>query len=1021
MAEIVLGIDLGSNSIGVALIDKSARTILFTGARTFAAGMKGNDKEFHEGKEVSPAVDRRESRLARRQTRRRAQRQRNVFRLLQSFGMLPEGEAETVIKELDKTLYKRFPQTQLLPYFLRARSLDHCLQAEEFGRVLYHLSQRRGFLSNRKVAPKKDEDPGKVKASIEGLWKQIADAGKRTLGEYFASLDPHTARIRTRYTHRKMYEAEFDAIWSAQAASHPEALTEQRRASLFHALFFQRPLRDQSDLVGECDLVEGEKRAPLRLLEYQRYRYLTVINNLRLFDPKGNPVEVTREDRLKIAKLCEYHSSVTWASIKKALGVNNLYRFKNQDGGETKIPGNITYAKLAEILNLRWDQMPEEERNDLVEDVGDGKRCPTDDDVEACALQKWGCTPEEAKQLAELSLPAGYGSISLTAIRIVMPELVAGATFAEARHRHFPQRPTEVVDVLPPVKQALKEIRNPGVIRALTELRKTVNAIVRKYGKPDAIHVELARELRKPAGERQKASKRNRENEKERNKAREALLPYCGDAPSRRDIEKYILYQECAHQCPYTGQAISLDSLYGMNPRFDIEHMIPFSFSLDDSLANKTLCDRDTNLAKGNRTPWQAFGHTPEWEQMEERVRALKNPGKLRRFVLKEENADELLREFSERQLNDTKYASRLAARYLGRFYGGVDDADGRKRVFTCAGQITAQLRRIWDMNTILSESLAKSRDDHRHHAVDAAAIAFATPAVVKQMSDAAARATQERKRQFGSMAPPWVGFKEDLAKMIAQTVVSLRPVRKLQGALHKETIYGTPYEREGRTWVHIRRKVEELKAADIDFIVDSTVRHRVALQLAAVGGDPKKFAADPPTMPETRDGRVVPIRKVRVREAVSPIIVGKSRTARAVVPDGNHHMEVIACLGDDGKIKRYSGIVVSVFEAMQRKMRAEPIIQKDHGPMARFLFTLSEGDTVEMRHDRDSLVIYRVRGVTGESNGRLDLCQISDARLKADIIKSGSRLRPPVNGLMNSGGRKVTISHLGEVLAAND
>jgi CRISPR-associated endonuclease Csn1 len=203
---IVLGVDLGANSIGTALIDWSKQEILFTGVRIFKAGIDNLD----EAKEASRAVARRSSRLTRRQTDRRRRRQAKIYRLLQQAGLLPPGErGGAEFQALDRRLTAKYGHAEKMPYHLRAKALDGPLDALEIGRALYHLAQRRGFLSNRKAGGKADEEQGKVKGGITELTNKMMAAGARTVGQYFGlHVDTREERIRSRYTHRSMYQAE---------------------------------------------------------------------------------------------------------------------------------------------------------------------------------------------------------------------------------------------------------------------------------------------------------------------------------------------------------------------------------------------------------------------------------------------------------------------------------------------------------------------------------------------------------------------------------------------------------------------------------------------------------------------------------------------------------------------------------------------------------------------------------------------------------------------------------------------
>jgi CRISPR-associated endonuclease Csn1 len=1007
----VLGVDLGVKSVGLALIDPESQRIIHTAVRVFPAGVAGTETDFASGRDESKNKKRREARLARRQTERRARRMHSVFRLLQRQRLLPEGEAAECLKELDRKLAAKYPPHPGVPYTLRAKALDSPLEEHELGRALYHLAQRRGFLSNRRAPVKDDEKDGAVLGGIKGLSGDIQEAGARTLGEYFAKVDPHAKRIRMRYTHRKMYQEEFDALWAAQALHHPEILTPEFRESLRKAMFHQRPLKDQSDKIGACSLMPEHKRAALCELDTQRWRLLDKVNNLRLEDPAA---KLTSEARESLLRELTVRESLTYPQVRKLLDLPKSSRFtiEDQGRGEKKILGNVTSAKFSQALNLRWDQMPRPEQDALV-----ALWASADDDEQfrSALGAAGGYSSEEIERLLNLRLSDARVGFSLPAIRRLLPHMEAGATTGEARKAEFPESfvAAEPKDSLPPVLEALPELRNPAVTRTLTELRKAVNELIRRFGKPAEIRVELARDLKRNKKDRQSLTKLNRENEDRRDEASAKLKSYDPN-PSRRTIEKYLLWEECGHTCPYSGRSISLQALVD-GGEFEVEHIVPYSRSLDDSFQNKTLCVRDYNARKESRTPWEAFGpNSEEWEPMVQRVKDFKNRRKLKIFEMQETDTAELLKQFSTNQLNDTRYMSKLAGKYLGMLYGGVSDAEGNQRIFACAGGVTGLLRRLWNLNRILSETPEKTREDHRHHAVDAATVAMVTQGMVQRLAQASAAAESSGQRRLKSFEDPWDGgFREQLDRQIKErTVVSHRPERKLAGALHEETLYGRPHQANGKQMAHIRKPVHELSGnKEIESIVDQTVRDRVKLQLKILGGEIKKLEHELPTL-ETRDGRRIPIRRVRVRIAKSTEPIGKGASLRHVVTGDNHHMAVFA-VQKKGKTA-YVADVVSRLEAVRRNSAKppQPVVQKGR-PDAEFLFSLSEGDMVKWKDE-----LWRVRLVTGQEVG---LSRATDARLKAEIIKAHQLERKSVNELCKTGARKVTASPLGEIRESHD
>ena len=1018
---LVLGIDLGANSLGTALINWSTQEVVFTGVRIFKAGVDKLD----ESKEASRAVERRTSRLMRRQTDRRRRRQAKIYGLLQRGGMLPAGErGGAEFQVLDRALTAKFGYAEKMPYRLRAMALDSKLEPMEIGRALYHLAQRRGFQSNRKAGVKADEDKGKVKSGIGELAAKMAATGARTVGEYFGlHVDPKEERIRSRYTHRSMYEKEFDAIWAAQSDYWPMLLAEPLRKELRQAYFHQRPLRDQSDKVGRCDLEAGEKRAPMGLLEVQRFRFFSAANNLRLIDTSGNEFGLAAEQRSVLLAMSLQGEKLELSKIKKKLKLADGIAFTIERGGEKNLPGNPTAARMGKAMGRDWTDRDMATQAEMVRFLL--AQAGTDEEAAAELRASFGLDEATAKAAAEVPLPEGYYSVSLAVIRKLMPLLESGMTYAEARAQIYGAvRQTEPVALLPGlddelVKSAVGDIRNPIVLRALSEFRKTVNAILRKYGKPDFIHIELARDIRRGVEERSRLGQKNREREGERAKAAEALSAHLGrpaDHISRRDIEKYLLWQECGFQCPYSGRQISIGALFGDNAFFHVEHIVPFSLSLDDSFDNKTLCYHELNSVKRDRTPWEAFGATGDWEAMIERVKKWDKPRKMRRFTMTETEKATMLEEFSTKQLNDTRYASRLAAQYAGLLYGGTSDAEGTKRVYTCSGPITAYLRREWDLERILNPSgPGKSRDDHRHHAVDAVAIAMCSQGMVQRLSEAAGRALAAGRRQFGVLEQPWLGFREQVAEKVLATAVSLKPEYKLQGAMHDQTLYGRPRKGgAGKTFVHVRKPVTGAKPEEI---VDRRVREAVIAKIAEVGSA-KKLEGNWPVLVQ-KGGKAIPIRRVRVRVVGNPVGLGKGAKVRWVLPNSTHHVEVVR--NESGKKVKFDHYAVTTIEALRRKVEGTPIVRREFGERETFICTLRAGDVLEARKEGGELALWLVRTV--RSLGSMELNLLSDARVKGDIAddKSTGLWQPTVNSAFGAGARKVTVSHLGEVLASHD
>jgi CRISPR-associated endonuclease Csn1 len=1090
--EYVLGIDLGSNSLGWAVIGLEGgqpAKLLRAGVRVFEAATEG-DRE--SGQEESRNKARREARSHRVLLRHRTQRLKKVFNLLEQFGLLPpwdtpssgtspgsEYDLETAFRKVLASLNEQRPPStleerrqnflsaldqailaspwftakkaselypepaQTLPYILRATALDERLEPYFLGRALYHLAQRRGFLSNRKGAPKKDEKLGEVKKGINELRQKMAEAGARTLGEYFSRLAPSEQRIRGCWTARSMYEEEFNKLWEAQAKVHPELLTGECKKELHQGIFFQRPLKFDPQVIGHCELEPEERRAPAYLLISQRFRLLQTLNNLKILPPGEPERDLTPADRAKLVEALELQGDRTFAQIRQLLGLTKSYGFNLERGGEKIIKGNRTNADFYAVFGERWLQMSREEREQAVQYVY-GFEKP--DKLKEAAKRKWGLDDATAEKLADISFEPEYMNLSRRAMEKLLPLLEDGLKFMEARKQVYPEsfERAEERELLPPAAEALPDIRNPAVMRCLAELRKVVNAVIRQHGKPAEIHIELARELRNPKKQRQAQAERMRANERARKAAVDRIRKEPGiSQPSPDDIRKVQLADECGWKCPYTGRQISMRKLVGPESEFQIEHIIPFSRSLDNTFVNLSLCYVEENKTKGNRTPYEAYSGNPErYEEIKERVRQFKGDRgivaeKVRRFQMTPEEVETMLGDFSERQLRDTAYASKLAKRYLSLLYGGLSDDAKTQRVYASPGQVTAFLRNEWGLNAILKDgstekggSFPKERTDHRHHAVDAVAIALTSAATVKQLSDAAQRAPLERRRRFATLQSPWPDFVDSVRQEINRIVVSHRVSKKVSGALHKDTIYSPKQDAQG--FRHRRVMLTELSAKDVmnedePVIVDPVVRALAREKLVSLGGgDPARVFSDAKNLPcmPNRKGTVIPIRRVRIRERVKTIPLGGGRSARYAKPESNHHIEIYAEVDANGNDKKWGADLVAMHEAYARLKAGQPIVQRDHGPLVHFRFSLGPGDVLQCDDGKGGRRLLVVRSLSEEEKTgsiKVEMVRINDARQKKEIKAAHDWITKSPNELRKWHARKVAVNPLGEVREAHD
>lgn len=1061
-----LGLDQGVASIGWAIValDAAGRPVGVErmGTHLFEAGTEGN---IERGKDESRAGPRRMARQLRKQYRRRVLRKRRLLRWLQELGLMPEGDISTaegrdaLLKGLDEELRRTWEgdtdhrTRQLLPYRLRAAGLTGRLEPFELGRALYHLAQRRGYLSNRKTQSGSEEaseakkgakkakkgaeasddtasetgakdtqgtgkeDAGVVRASIIELQRQIEGAGCTTLAEYFTTLDPTGTigeRLRGRWTAREMFLEEFGRL-CAEQAKHHTALTPEMIRKVHRAIFYQRPLQSMSHLIGQCDLVPGTKRCPLGHRLAQRFRLLQRVNDLQIHYPDFTSRPLSREERERLVEALQREGDVTFSKLKtKAwFGLPKGGTFNLERGGEKRLVGNRTEAKCRAIFgDERWDAMSEDEKDGVVQDLLLFEKPSA---LAKRGVSVWGLSEEHARKLGDCVLEPGFAAHSKEALATLLVRLEDGTPYATAVKEEFGRggEAAEVHELLPPVDKALGQLRNPTVTRALTELRKLVNAVTRKYGKPEWIRLELARDLKRARKHRERMSKEMRAQEDRREIAREQVLEKARIAnASRADVERVLLAEECNWICPYTGKAFAMADIVGRHPQVDVEHIWPLSRSLDDSYLNKTLCFVDENRnVKKNRTPFEAYASSPElWRDMLDRVKRFK--GDAARIKLERFSKEEIPEGFAQRHLAETRKIGAASAAYLGLLFGGEIDQGHTRRVFVTTGGLTAHLRREWHLNGLLSDDGEKTREDHRHHAVDALVVALTDTRAVQILQRAAEVASAVGRRLFASVEEPWENFVPSVREKVEAINVSHRQSRRVAGKLHAETNYSREIQPSGER--RIRKELAKLSEKEVERIIDPKVRAAVEAKIKELGLKPKGPARQytdfsnrdlhPFTL--TKAGAKNWIHKVRIKSGEKPWAVGKGARERFVssTKGSNHH--AIIAKGTNGK---WTDTVVPLIDL-------RPGTRHPKRPNGGDSFTLAAGDFLLMNDKDGSESLFRVTKI---SDGDIGMIRHTDGRTVDEIKKSGDLFRRSGSTMIRDGARKVSVTYLGEIRRA--
>ena len=818
-----LALDIGTTSLGWCLLRLNPANepyaVIKMGVRIFPEGREAKTGE-------SLAVTRRTARLHRRRRDRLLKRKAAMERALIHFGFWPsEDEARHALATLD-------------PYALRAKGLDEALTPAEFGRAVFHLNQRRGFKSNRKT-DKADNDSGALKGAIKALKTTLTDQGLRTVGEWLAKR--HTQREGTRarlrngrtkdkaydlYIDRSMIEAEFDWLWRAQAANNPKLYTVAAHDTLKDVLLFQRPLKPVKP--GRCTLMPELERAPQALPSVQRFRVLQELNNLRPLNDDMTLAPLTLAQRNVLFEALERKTAIKFSDMVKLLQLPRGTQFNLQDAKRDRLKGNLTAVILqaATAFGEAWHGFSHPLQDDIVLQLLHEENEAT---LMAWLMTHTGVDEARACDIANTNLPEGYGSLSRQAVvRILKPLTEHVITYDKAvlaagfdSHSDLAAgRDGVVYDKLPYYGQALERavgfgsnnpadpddrrygrIANPTVHIGLNQVRRVVNAIIEAYGHPSEVVLEVTRDLKISKQRQQDIQKEQKLNQDRNfNNVREGcqvlgLNPDNLDKSRRRSIaQKVQLWKELNWSdpinrfCPYTGERISIELL--LSPQVEIEHILPYARTFDDTLHNKTVAMVKANRDKGNQTPFEAFGQNQrgyDYEAILERTRTM--PANKRKRFAPDGYAQWLGKEggdFMARALNDTAYLSKVAREYVQFICPGTNT------VRAIPGRMTALIRGKFGLNELLSGDETKNRNDHRHHALDAAVIGITDTAILQKFSRASASARDKSMdKLLDKLAYPWESYRQHVERGLAGITVSFKPDHSYEGAMHEDTAWG--------------------------------------------------------------------------------------------------------------------------------------------------------------------------------------------------------------------------------------
>ena len=915
----ILGLDIGITSVGWAMVEideeENPIRLIDLGVRVFerAEVPKTGD---------SLAAARRLARSVRRLTRRRAHRLLRARRLLKREGVLQAADFD------ENGLVKSLPN---IPWQLRAAALDRKLTPLEWSAVLLHLIKHRGYLSQRKnEGETADKELGALLKGVADNAHALQTGDFRTPAELalnkFEKESGHIRNQRGDYSHtfsREDLQAELNLLFEKQKEFGNPHVSDGLKEGIETLLMAQRPALSGDavqKMLGYCTFEPTEPKAAKNTYTAERFIWLTKLNNLRILE-QGSERPLTDIERAILINQ-PYKKKLTYAQARKLLDLDDTAFFKGLRYGKDNAEASTlmemkAYHAISRALEkegLKDKKSPLNLSPELQDEIGTAfSLFKTDEDITGRLKDR--VPPEILEALLKHINFDKFVQISLKALRRIVPLMEQGKRYDEACAEiygdHYGKKNTEEKIYLPPIPA--DEIRNPVVLRALSQARKVINAVVRRYGSPARIHIETAREVGKSFKDRKEIEKRQEENRKDREKAaakfREYFPNFVGD-PKSKDILKLRLYEQQHGKCLYSGKEINLGRL-NEKGYVEIDHALPFSRTWDDSFNNKVLVLGSQNQNKGNQTPYEYFNgkdNSREWQEFKARVETSRFPrSKKQRILLQKFDEDG----FKERNLNDTRYVNRFLCQFVAdhmRLTG-----KGKRRVFASNGQITNLLRGFWGLRKVRAEN-------DRHHALDAVVVGCSTVAMQQKITHfvhhkemnafdgkTIDKETGEVLHQKAHFPQPWEFFAQEvmirvfgkpdgksefeeadtpekLRTLLAEKLssrpeavheyvtplfVSRAPNRKMSGQGHMETVKSAKRLDEGISVLRV--PLTQLKLKDLEKMVNREREPKLCeglkARLEAHKDDPTKAFAEPFYKYDKAGNRTQQVKAVRVEQ----------------------------------------------------------------------------------------------------------------------------------------------------------
>ncbi|AJD47354.1 CRISPR-associated protein, Csn1 family [Isoalcanivorax pacificus W11-5] len=889
------------------------------------------------------------------------------------------------------------------------------------------------------------------------------------------------------YALRHQIEHEFERIWATQSQFHDVMKDHGVKEEIRNAIFFQRPLKSPADKVGRCSLQTNLPRAPRAQIAAQNFRIEKQMADLRW--GMGRRAEMLNDhQKAVIRELLNQQKELSFRKIYKELERagcpgpegKGLNMDRAALGGRDDLSGNTTLAAWRKLgLEDRWQELDEVTQIQVINflaDLGSPEQLDTDDwscrfmgkngrprnfSDEFVAFMNELRMTDGFDRLSKMGFEGGRSSYSIKALKALTEWMIA-PHWRETPETHRVDEEAAIRECYPeslatPAQGGRQSKLEPPPLTgnevvdvALRQVRHTINMMIDDLGSvPAQIVVEMAREMKGGVTRRNDIEKQNKRFASERKKAAQSIEEN-GKTPTPARILRYQLWIEQGHQCPYCESNISLEqALSGAYTNF--EHILPRTLTqIGRKRSELVLAHRECNDEKGNRTPYQAFGHDDRrWRIVEQRANALpkKSSRKTRLLLLKdfegEALTDESIDEFADRQLHESSWLAKVTTQWLSSL--GSD-------VYVSRGSLTAELRRRWGLDTVIPQVRFESgmpvvdeegaeitpeefekfrlqweghrvtremrtdrrpdkRIDHRHHLVDAIVTALTSRSLYQQY--AKAWKVADEKQRHGrvdvkvELPMPILTIRDIALEAVRSVRISHKPDRYPDGRFFEATAYGIAQrldERSGEKvdWLVSRKSLTDLapekKSIDVDKVranISRIVGEAIRLHISNIfekrvskGMTPQQALREPIEF----QGNI--LRKVRCFYSKADDCVRIEHSSRR-----GHHYKMLL---NDGFAYMEVPCKEGILYGVPNLVRPSEAVGIKRAPESGDFIRFYKGDTVKnIKTGR----VYTIKQILGDGGGKLILTPVTETK-PADLLSAKW-------GRLKVGGRNIHLLRL--------